>query len=91
MLLVTLGVLFALISFGCSLFILFHAFQRSVGTGVMVLCIPCFMIYYAFSHFEHRRKGLIVAGWLAFLVLAGGLYTFAAQGLQSYPPRGFPS
>lgn len=84
MMLVLLGVLFAVLSFGCSLFILFHAFQRSVGTGVMVLCIPCFMIYYAFSQFEHRRKGLIVSAWLASLLLSCVLYTFGAQALQTY-------
>jgi hypothetical protein len=90
MLIVILGLVLALISFGCSVFILIHAFQRSLGTGVMVLCIPCFMVYYAFSQFEHRRKAVIVSTWLASLVLTCVLYTLAAQGLQTYAPR-FPS
>jgi benzodiazapine receptor len=46
----------------CAIFIYIHAFQRSVGTGFMVLCIPCYVFYYAFSQFEHEKKGWIVGG-----------------------------
>ena len=85
-----LGSLFALVAVTCSVFILLHAFRRSLGTGVMVLCIPCFMLYYAFSQFEHRRKDIIVSGWLACLVMAAVLYAFGAHGLiQAPPPSGF--
>lgn len=49
--------------------VLVHAFQRSVGTGVMVLCLPVYTLYYGFSQFEHRRKGLVLAGWLGAFVL----------------------
>jgi len=84
MLIVLTGTAFALISFVCSLFILLHAFQRSVGTGVMVLCIPCFMIYYAFRQFEHRWKGVLIAGYLGGLVLASVFYAFGTQGLVTY-------
>ena len=59
-----------LVSLVCAIFIYIHAFQRSVGTGFMVLCIPCYIFYYAFSQFEHPRKGLIVGGLFA----AFGLY-----------------
>jgi hypothetical protein len=59
-----LSVLLLLGSFICLVFIYVHAFQRSVGTGFMVLCIPCYVLYYAFSQFEHPKKNLIIAGWL---------------------------
>jgi benzodiazapine receptor len=55
---------------GCAIFIYIHAFQRSVGTGFMVLCIPCYIFYYAFSQFEHPKKGWIVGGMIG----AFGLY-----------------
>lgn len=42
-------------------FVYAHAFGRSVGTGVMVLGIPFYIFYYAFSQFEHPKKGLIVS------------------------------
>lgn len=81
MLLLTLGTLLALASLGCALPIVLHAFRRSVGTGVMVLLIPCFIVFYAFAQFEHRRKGALVAGWIAFFVLASAFNAFATQSL----------
>ena len=52
----------------CSTFVIVHAFRRSVGTGVMVLFVPFYVVYYAFSQFEHRSKGLLLAGWLGCLI-----------------------
>lgn len=68
-----LGMVLTLIGFVCSIFVIAHAFRRSVGTGFMVLCVPCYSVYYAFSQFEHRRKGLIVAGYLGCLTLGSFL------------------
>lgn len=62
------GVLLTLVGLACSTFVVVHAFRRSVGTGMMVLFIPFYVLYYAFSQFEHRRKGLLIAGWLGCLV-----------------------
>jgi benzodiazapine receptor len=62
--LAVLGLLFTLLAVVCFAFVLLHAFQRSVGTGFMVLCLPCYNVYYGFSQFEHARKGFILAGWL---------------------------
>jgi len=63
----------------CALFIVMHAFGRSIGTGFMVLCIPCYVFYYAFSQFEHARKDLIVAG----LCAACGLTLVLSVALQA--------
>jgi benzodiazapine receptor len=63
----------------CALFIIVHAFQRSIGTGFMVLCIPCYIFYYAFSQFEHPRKNLIVSGMCA----SAGLCLAMSVALQS--------
>ena len=68
------GGLFGLIGLVCSIIILIHAFKRSVGTGFMVLCIPCYILYYAFAQFEHPNKNLIVGGLVASLVLSGVFY-----------------
>ena len=48
----------------CFALVLRHALARSLGTGVMVLCIPLYNFYYGFTQFEHPRKGPILAGWL---------------------------
>ena len=64
-----LGLAFQLLAVTCFVFVLLHGFQRSVGTGFMVLLNPFQCIHYGFTQFEHRLKGLILAGWLGgFLV-----------------------
>ncbi len=79
MLLNVLGLLFSALGFICAALIFVHAFQRSVGTGFMVLCIPCYILYYAFSQFEHQRKNLIIAALAGGLVLAGALRAVGAD------------
>lgn len=74
-----LGIAFQILAVACFVPVLLHAFRRSVGTGFMVLCLPVYTPYYAFSQFEHRRKGLLLAGWLGGFILgvvlrALGLY-----------------
>ncbi len=69
MLLSVLGLLLIFVSVLCFALVLVHAFQRSVGTGFMVLCLPVYTLYYGFSQFDHRRKGLVLAGWLGAFVL----------------------
>ena len=64
-----LGLLLIFVSVLCYALVLVHAFSRSVGTGFMVLCLPVYTLYYAFSQFDHRRKGLVLAGWLGAFVL----------------------
>lgn len=64
-----LGLLLQLVAVVCFVPVLVHAFQRSIGTGVIVLCLPFYTLYYAFSQFEHRKKGLVLAGWLGAFVL----------------------
>lgn len=70
MALAVLGLVMQLLAVACFTMVLVHAFQRSVGTGVMVLCIPVYNIVYGFRQFEHRFKGLVLAGWLGGLVVA---------------------
>lgn len=69
MVLVLLGLALHLVATLCFVLVLAHAFTRSVGTGFMVLCIPFYTVVYGFSQFEHRRKGLVLAGWMGGLVL----------------------
>ncbi|HZA14112.1 MAG TPA: hypothetical protein VE618_06435 [Myxococcaceae bacterium] len=77
MILSVFAIILAAIGFACSLFVIVHAFRRSVGTGFMVLCVPCYVVYYAFTQFEHPRKGPIVAGFLGCLSLGGVLQSIA--------------
>jgi hypothetical protein len=68
-LLAIVGLCFILLAVTCFVLTLRHAFQRSLGTGFMVLFIPLFAIYYGFAQFDHRHKGLIVAGTWGGLVV----------------------
>ena len=63
-----LGLLCQLVAVVCFVFVLVHAFQRSLGTGLMVLLIPVYNVVYGFTQFEHRFKGFILAGWLGLFV-----------------------
>src|SRR5262245_7029611 len=73
---ILLGGGFGAVSAVCAGIIIVHAFRRSIGTGMMVLFVPCFIFYYAFAHFEHPHKGLIVASFV------GGLGLFVVVELQ---------
>ncbi len=64
MLFTLLGLTFTLFAVVSLALVLLHAFHRSLGTGVMVLLIPPYCVIYAFTQFEHRLKGLILAGLL---------------------------
>jgi hypothetical protein len=67
------GLLLMLVSVASYLVVLVHAFRRSLGTGVIVLLLPIYNVYYGFSQFEHRMKGLVLAGWLGAGVLGAGV------------------
>ena len=41
-----------------------HAWGRSVGTATLVLLVPGYAPWYAFSQFEHPRKGPVLGVWL---------------------------
>lgn len=79
MTLAAIGQFFILVSAACCGFVLWHAHKRSAGTLVMVLFIPCYVLYYGFSQFEHRRKGLVLAGWLGCLMVGVVLKALGVQ------------
>ncbi|MGQ0506377.1 MAG: hypothetical protein ACT4TC_13780 [Myxococcaceae bacterium] len=75
-----LGVVFGLATLTCSLLVIAHAWQRSVGTGVMVMLVPFFILYYAFAQFENRYKGPIVATMMCGLLLGALPVALLAAG-----------
>jgi translocator protein len=89
--LLPLALVLALIALACALVLVRHAFGRSVGTGMLVLLLPAYVLVYAFSQFEHRRKGLIVAGFVGCSLLAALLLGAASAGpaQELLPPARF--
>lgn len=66
-----LVIILYLAALACSILILIHAFKASVGQGFLSLCIPFYILYYAFARFEHEKKNLIIAVWLGAGILSG--------------------
>ena len=89
MLFTILGLICILLSAVCFLFILIHAFRRSVGTGVIVLCIPFYNLYYGLMQFEHRYKNLIIPGWLGGFGLGAVLLTLGTPATPTLRPPTF--
>lgn len=84
-----LALLVGVVQLACALFIYVHAFRRSVGTGFIVLCIPFYIFYYAFSQFEHARKSLIVSGLCASTPLTVVFFAMLRLGAAPVLPGHF--
>ena len=70
MLFLALGSLCGLVSFICAIIILVHAFTKGgVLQGFLCLCIPFYILYYAFARFEHPKKNQILIGLLGGVIL----------------------
>jgi translocator protein len=80
--LLPLSAAFGALSLVCAVFLLVHAFRRSLGTGMMVLLVPFYLPVYAFSQFEHSRKNLIVSAFFASTVLAAVFLGLGAHALE---------
>jgi hypothetical protein len=79
MILAAIGGLMTLV---CWVIILIHAFQKSVGTGFLALCVPCYILYYMFAEFQHPQKGLIIAGYFIGSALTGFAQVGVAQQMR---------
>lgn len=78
-----LAYLLMLPGFVCGIIILIHAFKASVGQGFLCLCVPFYVLYYAFTKFQHEKKNLILAVWLGSLILGSILNVMAAGAAMS--------
>ena len=75
-----LGGLLYLVSLVCGIIILIAAFKESVAQGFLSLCIPLYILYFAFAKFEHEKKKVILAAWIGSGVLGAVLYGVGAGG-----------
>ena len=64
MALIYISYVFFAITAVAEIIILIHAFKTSVGQGFLCLCVPFYILYYAFAKFQHPKKGLIIALFL---------------------------
>ncbi len=68
-----------LASFVCGIIILVAAFQEDVVQGLLSLCVPFYILYYAIARFESDNKALIIAIWLVGGIV-GNVLRFVAVG-----------
>ncbi|MBZ0112549.1 MAG: hypothetical protein K8J08_08820 [Thermoanaerobaculia bacterium] len=66
---VALSGLLGLIALVAAILVLIHAFKASTGQGILCLCLPFYIFYYAFTKFEHEQKNLIVGALVGAAVL----------------------
>jgi len=74
-----LAVILYIASFVCSLIILIHAFNTEMVKGLLCLCLPFYVLYYAFTQYYSENKGLILGVWLGGNVLASILIMAAGM------------
>jgi len=73
-----LGAVASLAGLVGSIIILISAFKESVGQGFLCLCVPFYILYYAFAKFQHEKKNMVLAAWLGGGILGQVLQMAAA-------------
>jgi hypothetical protein len=76
---VIIGSILVLLWFVCHIIVLVHAFQDSLVTGLLYLCVPCYAFYYVIFKFTHSSKLLIVICYFFGLTVGGSLSGFGAH------------
>ena len=74
-----LGLVCFLAALACGVMILIHAFKESAVQGLLCLCVPFYILYYAIVKFEHEKKGLILGIWLGGSFVGGFLQGIGAS------------
>jgi benzodiazapine receptor len=85
-----LGGLLGLAALVCWVIVLIAAFKKDTKTGILSFILAPYALYFAFTKFEHQKKGLILAGWiggfiLCFVLQSVGGSMAAASAMQSVP------
>jgi hypothetical protein len=58
------GTAFLIAGLGCTMGILFDAFENELWMGLLCLIFWPYMLWYAFAEFDHEKKWIMVATWL---------------------------
>jgi hypothetical protein len=72
-LLTILAAIFGISGFVCAIIILIEAFKDEVWKGFVCLLCGFYMLWYAFTDFEHDNKWGVVLVWLFGSLIASGL------------------
>ena len=75
------GSICALAAAVCWIIILLAAFQEDGYEGILCLCVPFYILYYAIARYEGEKKNLLIAVGLGCGIL-GGILQAAGSGLM---------
>lgn len=55
--------------------LLIAAFKKSIGTGFLTLCVPFYVLYFAFKQYQSPKKKIVLIIWLGgtILYILGGV------------------
>ena len=77
-----IGLVCVLAALVCHIIILIGAFQEDVTQGLLCLCVPFYILYFAFARYENEKKGLIIAIWLGGAII-GKILQIVGGGLAA--------
>ena len=77
-----IGLVCVLAALVCHIIILIGAFQEDVTQGLLCLCVPFYILYFAFARYENEKKGLIIAIWLGGAII-GNILQIVGGGLAA--------
>lgn len=66
-----------------SLYLVVKAFQDGIGTGLLSIFVPFYLLYFAFAKFSSPKKGAILGAWIALLVVGATLQGVGAAQAAS--------
>ena len=78
MMLAGIGGLLSLAAFVCAIIVLIAAFSEDVIQGILCLCVPFYIWYYALVRYQSENKQ-IIAG----VLIGGGILGAILQGVGS--------
>ena len=72
--LMILGTLLGILSWIGLIWLVVEAFRGDVRDGWLCLCVPLYVLYFAFTRFENPRRRSILALWLGPGLSGGTLF-----------------
>jgi hypothetical protein len=80
---VGIGALLGLAGLVCSIIVLIAAFQTSTSTGFLSLCVPFYILYFAFTQYQRPNKNVFLGIWIGLIIVSNVLSQVGKSMLAS--------
>ena len=81
--LIAVGGILGLVGLVGHIWVLVEAFKDDATQGILCLCVPCYILYYAFARLESENKGLILGLWLG-CGITGNVLSAIGQNMMAH-------